>query len=105
MRPLKLHTKSTVLVSSITVAVLAGLLALVNPRVADLVTEEQRYRSELQAINLAEQISRMPVPRDPQTLARAATIVRGARPSVIAVRVWTRMGGKYVETATAADSE
>jgi signal transduction histidine kinase len=105
MRPLKLHTKTTVLVSSITVAVLAGLLALVNPRVADLVTEEQRYRSELQAINLADQISRMPVPRDPQTLARAATIVRGARPSVIAVRVWTRVGGKYVETATAANSE
>jgi two-component system NtrC family sensor kinase len=105
MRPLKLHTKTTVLVSAITVAVLAGLLALVNPRVADLVTEEQRSRGELQAINLANQISHMPLPRDPQMLARAATIVRGARPSIVAVRVWTRVGGTYVETATAPGSE
>jgi len=105
MRPLKLHTKTTVLVSAITVAVLAGLLALVNPRVADLVTEEQRSRAELQAINLAAQISHMPVPRDPQMLARAANIIRGARPSVIAVRVWMRVGGKYVETAASAGSE
>jgi len=105
MRPLKLHTKTTVLVSAITVAVLAGLLALVNPRVADLVTEEQRSRGELQAINLADQISRMSAPRDPETLARAATIVRGSRSSLVAVRIWTRVGGQYVETATAAGSE
>jgi signal transduction histidine kinase len=105
MRPLKLHTKTTLLASAITVAVLATALALANARVADLVLEEQRARADLQAINLAEQISHLPAPRDPQMLARAATIVRGARPGVVAVRIWERVGGVYVETAAAAGSE
>jgi two-component system NtrC family sensor kinase len=105
MRPLKLHTKTTLLASAITVAVLATALALANARVADLVLEEQRARAELQAVNLAEQISHMPVPRDPQMLARAATIVQGARPGVVSVRIWERVGGVYVETAAAAGSE
>lgn len=105
MRPLKLHTKTTLLASAITVAVLATALALANARVAHLVLEEQRARAELQAINLAEQISRMPVPRDPQMLARAATLMRGARPGVVAVRIWERVGGVYVVTAAAAGSE
>jgi two-component system, NtrC family, sensor kinase len=105
MRPLKLHTKTTLLASAITVAVLATALALVNARVAHLVLEEQRARAELQAINLAEQVSHMPLPHDPQMLARAATIARGARPGIVAIRIWERVGGIYVETATAAGSE
>ena len=104
MRYLKLHTKTTVLASAITIAVLASVLALVNPRVADIVGQEQRARAELQAINLAEQISHMPAPRDPQTLAHLATVIRGAHPSIIAVRIWERVGGVYVETAAAAGS-
>jgi two-component system NtrC family sensor kinase len=105
MTPLKLHTKTTLLASAITVAVLATALALVNARVANLVLEEQRARAELQAINLAEQISHMPLPHDPQMLARAATIARGARPGIVAIRIWERVGGVYVETAAAAGSE
>jgi signal transduction histidine kinase len=105
MRPLKLHTKTTLLASAITVAVLATALALVNARVANLVLEEQRARAELQAINLAEQVSHMPRPHDPQMLARAATIARGARPGIAAIRIWERVGGIYVETAAAAGSE
>lgn len=104
MRPLKLHTKTTLLASAITVAVLATALALANARVAHLVLEEQRGRAELQAINLAEQISHLPPPRDPQMLARAATLVRGARPGIVTVRIWERVGGVYVETAAAAGS-
>lgn len=105
MRPLKLHTKTTLLASAITVAVLATALALANARVAHLVLEEQRARADLQAINLAEQISHLPAPREPQLLARAATIIRGARPGVVTVRIWERVGGVYVETAAAAGSE
>lgn len=105
MRPLKLHTKTTVMASAITVAVIASVLALVNPRVADIVTQEQRARAELQAINLAEQIGHMQSPRDSQMLAHAANIVKGARTSIVAVRVWERVGGKYEVTAVASDSE
>lgn len=104
MRPLKLHTKTTVLASAITVAVLTAALALVSQRVVDIVNREQRARAELQAINLAEQISHIPVPRDPQTLAQAATIVRGSGQNIVAVRIYERVGGKFVLTAAAADS-
>lgn len=104
MRFLKLHVKTTVLASAITIAVIASVLALVNPRVADIVGQEQRARAELQAVNLAEQISNMPVPRDKQMLANAANIVRGEHPSILAVRVWVRVNGVYQETAAAAGS-
>ena len=104
MRPLKLHTKTTLLASAITVAVLAIALGYTTARVAEIVREEQRARAELQALNFAEQISAMPVPRDPQALAQAAALVRGARPDVVAVRVWERVGGVYVAAAAAGDA-
>ncbi|HEX8069394.1 MAG TPA: ATP-binding protein [Pyrinomonadaceae bacterium] len=104
MRPLKLHTKTTLLASAITVAVLAAALAYTTARVADIVRDEQKARAELQALSFAEQISAMPAPRDPQTLAQAAALVRGARPGVVAVRVWARVGGVFEPTATAGDA-
>ncbi|HKS27061.1 MAG TPA: hypothetical protein VJS44_04550, partial [Pyrinomonadaceae bacterium] len=104
MKPLKLHTKTTLLVSAITVAVMAVALSIATSRVAELVRQEQKARAELQAINLAEQISAMPSPRTAESLARAATLAKGARPGVVAVRVWERSGGIYVETARAGGS-
>jgi signal transduction histidine kinase len=105
MSPLKLHTKTTLLASGITIAVLAVALAVTNERVAQLVREEQKARAELQAINLAEQISHMPAPRDPQALAHAATVASGARPGVLRIRIWERVGGVYQEAAASPGSE
>ncbi|MBA3766816.1 MAG: HAMP domain-containing protein [Acidobacteria bacterium] len=105
MSPLKLHTKTTLLASAITIAVLAAALAVTAERVAELVREEQKARAELQAINLAEQISHMPTPRDPQALAHAATVASGARPGVVRIRIWERVGGVYVEMAASPGSE
>ncbi len=104
MRPLNLHTKTTVLASAITLAVLAAALALISIRVADLVDVEQRDRANLLVSNFADQISHMPRPRDPQMLAQSATLMRGARPDIVAVRVWERVGGVYKVTAEAAGS-
>jgi two-component system NtrC family sensor kinase len=104
MKAMKLHTKTTLMASAITVAVLAATLTFVSARVADLVRDEQKALAELQAVNLADRISDMPEPRDPQDLARAAELVRGARPNVVTVRVWERVGGSFVETAAAANS-
>src|SRR5947209_5188562 len=104
MHPLKLHTKTTLLASAITVAVLAVVLAYTTTRVAEIVREEQKARAELQALSFAEQIGAMPEPLDPQALAQAATLVRGARPDVVAVRVWKRVGGVYLPTASAGDA-
>lgn len=105
MSPLKLHTKTTLLASAVTIAVLAAALAITNERVAELVREEQKARAELQAINLAEQISHMPAPRDPEALAHAATLASGARPGVLSIRIWERVGGVYQETAASPGSD
>ena len=104
VRPLRLHTKTTLLVSAITLIVLAAMFLVISSRVADLVREEQKMLAELQAINLAQQISQMPAPRDPAEMAQAATLVRGSRPGIISVRIWQRVGGVFVETAAAAGS-
>ncbi|HYY58039.1 MAG TPA: ATP-binding protein [Pyrinomonadaceae bacterium] len=105
MSPLKLHTKTTLVASVVTIAVLAAALAITNERVAELVREEQKARAELQAINLSEQISHMPAPRTPEALAHAATVASGARPGVLRVRIWERVGGVYLETAASPGTE
>jgi two-component system NtrC family sensor kinase len=104
MRPLKLHTKTTLLASAVTLAVLGVVLTLVSVRVAERIREEQRGLAELQAINLAEHISQLPLPRDPESLARAATLVHGARPDAVTVRVWERVGGVFVPVAASSGS-
>src|SRR5215510_8958781 len=101
MRPLKLHTKTTLLASAITIAVLIVALLTISARVVDLVRDEQKALAEWQAIGLAEAISDLPEPRDPQDMAKAAALVRGSRPNVVAVRIWERSGGVFVERVAA----
>jgi two-component system NtrC family sensor kinase len=105
MRPLKLHTKTTLVASAITLAVLGVVLALVSVRVADRVREEQRALSTAQVAALAAQISQMQSPRDPEELARMATYAHGARPDAVTVRVWERVGGVFKELVASAGSE
>jgi two-component system NtrC family sensor kinase len=104
MRPLKLHTKTTVLASAITLAVLGVVLALTSVRFAERVREEQKELAKLQARSLADHISQMPAPRDPEQIARLAAFVHGARPDAVTVRVWERAGGLFVEVAASAES-
>ena len=104
MRPLKLHTKTTLLASAITVAVLIAALLTISARVVDLVRDDQKALAEWQAISLAESISNLPQPRDAQDVASAVSLVRGSRPNVVGVRVWERAGGVFVERVAAADS-
>jgi two-component system, NtrC family, sensor kinase len=104
MRPLKLHTKTTLLASAITLAVLGVVTALVSVRFAQRVREEQKELAQLQADNLADHISQMPAPRDPEQIARLATLVHGSRPDAVTVRVWERVGGVFSEVAASAGS-
>jgi two-component system, NtrC family, sensor kinase len=104
MRPLKLHTKTALLASAITVAVLIAALLTISARVVDLVRDDQKALAEWQAISLAESISNLPQPRDAQDVASAVSLVRGSRPNVVGVRVWERAGGVFVERVAAADS-
>src|SRR5919206_4593944 len=102
MRPLKLHTKTALLASAVTVAVFIATLTGFSVRVANRVREEQKELAELKAISLAEHISAMPSPRDSEAMARLATLVRSGRPGIVSVRVWERAGGVFVERAAAA---
>ncbi|MDT4898120.1 MAG: two-component system, NtrC family, sensor kinase [Acidobacteriota bacterium] len=104
MHPLKLHTKTTLLACAITLAVLGVVLALVSMRVAEHIREEQKALAELQAVSLAEHISELPEPRDPQALARSATLAHGVRPDAVTVRVWERVGGVFVPVVASSDS-
>jgi two-component system NtrC family sensor kinase len=104
MRPLKLHTKTTLLASAITLAVLGVVLALVSVRFAERVREEQKLLAQIQADNLADHIARMPAPRDPEQVARLAALVHGSRPGAVTVRVWERVGGLFQEVASSSAS-
>jgi two-component system NtrC family sensor kinase len=104
MRPLKLHTKTTLLASAITLAVLGVVLALVSVRFAERVREEQKLLAQIQADNLADHISQMPAPRDPEQVARLAALVHGSRPGAVTVRVWERVGGLFQEVASSSAS-
>src|SRR5262245_57941094 len=105
MRPLKLHTKTTLLASAITVAVLIVALLTISARVVDLVRDEQKALAEWQAISLAEAISDLPASGNPQDMANAAALVRSSRPNVVDVRIWERAGGVFVERVAVAGSE
>jgi signal transduction histidine kinase len=104
MRPLKLHTKTTLLASAITLAVLGVVLALVSVRFAQRVRDQQKEVAQLQADNLADHISKMPAPHEPAQLARVATLVHGSRPDSLTVRVWERVGGLFVEVAASSEN-
>ncbi|HST51042.1 MAG TPA: ATP-binding protein [Pyrinomonadaceae bacterium] len=104
MRPLNLHTKTTLLASAITLAVLGVVLTLMSVRFAERVREEQKELAQLQADRLADHISQMPS-RDPEQVASIATLVRGSRPDAVTVRVWERVGGVFQEVAASSESD
>lgn len=104
MRALKLHTKTTLLASSIVVLVLAAMLWFVSVRVAEFVRQEQRELAELQATTLAEHLNSNPQIRDADTLTRTAQLIREGHPRIATVRIWERSGGVFREIAAAPGS-
>src|SRR5262245_17471043 len=103
MSPLRLHTKTTLLVSAITLAMLLAVLLVVSARMVDLVSEDEKELARLQALSLAEQISLMSAPRDQDDLDRAVSQARGSRPNMIAVRVWEQAGEGLTERAASTN--
>lgn len=104
MPALRLHTKTTLLASGVTVAVIAALLSLISVRIAAFVREEERQLAELQATNFAEHIANSLAGADAEALQRAANLLRGSRPNILTVRVWQRAGGVFTEQAAATGS-
>jgi two-component system, NtrC family, sensor kinase len=104
MQPLKLHTKATLVASAVTIGMLVVGLLVTSAGIADLERDDDKALAELQAVTLAAQVSDMATPRDVPTVERAANLVMGARPNLVAVRIWDRSGGEFVERVAASGS-
>lgn len=89
---MKLHLKTTLLVSAITLAVMIALLLVISARLVDAIRADEKALVEIETARLAEHVAGLPNPPDLTELERAATLVRGTRTDFVGVRVWERMG-------------
>ena len=92
MRTLKLHSKTTLLSSLLTVAMLIAALAVTSAAIANIERTDDQTLAETQARDLAQHISDMAV-RDPEALARAANLIKGSRQNILSLRVWQLSDG------------
>lgn len=100
---LKLHTKTTLLVSVITIAVLGAMMFVITKRVTELVRAEQRELAKLQAHSLAEHISTSPEQLDVEALQRSAQLVHGTRKLIVSVRLWELTGNQFAVRISSSD--
>ncbi|PWT92336.1 MAG: hypothetical protein C5B55_06625 [Blastocatellia bacterium] len=104
MRPLKLHTKATLVASAVTIGMLTAALFITSAGIANLERDDDKAFAELQAVNLAAEVSDMAAPRDMEALERAVNLVMGARPNFVSVRIWERSGGEFIERVASSGS-
>jgi two-component system NtrC family sensor kinase len=103
MRTFKLHTKTTLVSSLLTVTMLIAALVVTSAAIANIERTGDQTLTETQARDLAQHISDVGS-HDPETLARAANLIKGSRPDVISVRIWQLTDGQFVEEAAASGS-
>ncbi len=104
MPALKLHLKTTLLASLITVGTLAVALVLTSARIANLERNDDKVLADTQAKALAQQISDMRRSLDTEALTRAANLIKESRPNILSVRYWERNGDDFVEKVAAKGS-
>lgn len=103
MLHLKLHTKTTLLVSAITIAVLGVMMFVIAARVTNLVRRDQQYLAELQAHSLADHVSTSAETFDVERLQRSTQLVQGGRPFIVSVRLWELLSGQFVVRIASSD--
>ena len=101
----RIHAKTTLLTSLvIIVAILMAALVLTSAAIANIERTDDQTLAETQARDLAQHISDLGSSADPETLARAANLIKGSRPSVVTVRIWQLSQGDFVERTSASGS-
>lgn len=103
MRIFKLHTKTTLLSSVIIVAMLVAALVITSAAIANIERNDDQTLAEIQARDLAQHITDIGS-HDPETLSRAANLIKGSRPNILGVRVWELSHGEFIEKAAANGS-
>jgi len=78
-------------------------LAVTSAAIANIERTDDQTLAEIQARDLAQHISDMGS-RDPETLTRAANLIKGTRPNIMSVRVWKLSQSDFIEEAAANGS-
>lgn len=105
MPTVRLHTKTTLLSSVIIVAMLIGALVLTSAAIANIERRDDQAVADILARDLAQHISDVRTSRDPESLSRAANLIKGSRPGIVGIRIWELAQGDLIEKASASDSE
>ena len=95
--------RTTLLTSVLMVTMLIAALAVTSAAIANIERTDDQTLAEIQARDLAQHLSDMGS-RDPETLTRAANLIKGTRPNIMSVRVWKLSQGDFVEEAAANGS-
>jgi two-component system, NtrC family, sensor kinase len=85
---LKLHLKTTLLVSAITLTVMVVLLLVISVRLADLMRAEETTLTDVGALSLAEHLGQTGSLPDATELERATALVRSGRRDTVGITVW-----------------
>ena len=100
---MRLRAKTTLLSSLLTVTMLIAALVATSAAIANIERTDDQRLAEIQARDLAQHISDMSS-HDPDSLTRAANLIKGSRPNILSVRVWQLSNGDFVEQAAANGS-
>jgi two-component system, NtrC family, sensor kinase len=101
---MKLHSKTTLLIALLIVAMLLGALVLTTAAIASIERTDDKTLAEVQARDLAQHISDTSRSADTDALVRAANLIKGSRPGIVTVRVWGVSNGDFVEKASAGEN-
>lgn len=88
MNELRLHTKTTLLVAAILLAMLIATLIIISFRIVNLVREDEKELARLLALGAAEQISLLSPPHEAGQIGQILNQARLARPREVALIVW-----------------
>lgn len=96
MKPLKLHLRTTLLVSAITLGVMIALLLVISARLVDLMREEEMALTDAEATGLAEHFGQLAHLPDSQEAQDATKWLNNARRDEIVVRIWELAGQESI---------
>ena len=84
----------------IIVVMLIAVLVITSAAIANIERNDDQTLAAIQARDLAQHITDMRS-HDPETLVRSATLIKGTRPNITAVRIWSLSGGQFNEESAA----
>ncbi len=95
---MKLHLKTTLLVSIITLAVMTALVFLISVRLVEVLRDEGKRRAEVEATSLAAHYEHWTP--EAEEAHKTAALVQETRLGRIHIRVWKRSGEEFLQEVT-----